>query len=99
MTLSDGRRLLSPEHLAEATTENAIEIHPNFKLIALANRPGFPFLGNDFFREAGDCFSTFVIENPPLKSQLLLLQSYAHDETTGQSGVSNELLNRLVLAF
>lgn len=27
----------------------------NHQVVALANRPGFPFLGNDFFREMGDC--------------------------------------------
>jgi hypothetical protein len=26
-------------------------------MIVLANRPGFPFLGNDFYREIGDVFS------------------------------------------
>lgn len=39
------------------------------QVVALANRPGFPFLGNDFFREMGDCTSTeggdhFL--NPPI---------------------------------
>jgi len=28
-----------------------IQIHPDFRLIALANKPGFPFLGNDLVRE------------------------------------------------
>ena len=27
----------------------------HMQVVALANRPGFPFLGNDFFREMGDC--------------------------------------------
>jgi len=26
-------------------------------MFVLANRPGFPFLGNDFYREIGDVFS------------------------------------------
>ena len=42
-------------------------------LIALANRPGFPFLGNNFFREIGDIFSTHVITNPDTESELELL--------------------------
>ncbi|EER05968.1 hypothetical protein Pmar_PMAR028153 [Perkinsus marinus ATCC 50983] len=37
-------------------------IHPNFRCIVLCNRPGFPFLGNDFFRECGDIFSVFLME-------------------------------------
>jgi hypothetical protein len=31
------------------SSDSVIWIHPDFKLVALANRPGFPFLGNDFF--------------------------------------------------
>lgn len=33
--------------------ENVIVIHPDFRMIVLANRPGFPFLGNDFFGTLG----------------------------------------------
>ena len=42
----------------EATTlpENAIRAHPDFRMIVLANRPGFPFLGNDFFGSLGKSF-------------------------------------------
>ena len=29
-------------------------VHPNFRMIVLANRPGFPFLGNDFFASLGE---------------------------------------------
>ena len=32
-----------------------ILVHPNFRMIVLANRPGFPFLGNDFFASLGMC--------------------------------------------
>lgn len=28
-------------------------MHPDFRMIVLANRPGFPFLGNDFFQAVG----------------------------------------------
>jgi MoxR-like ATPase len=101
MTLGDGRQLLGPGRTAG---DDDILIHPNFKLIALANRPGFPFLGNDFFREAGDCFSTFVIENPPVESQLELLRSYASGGDApglpaGTPPVPPTLLHRVVLAF
>jgi hypothetical protein len=34
---------------------------------------GFPFLGNDFFREAGDSFACHVMDNPDLHSEELLL--------------------------
>ena len=42
----------------------------------LANRPGFPFLGNDFFRECGDVLSCHVLDNPDLESELALLKAY-----------------------
>jgi hypothetical protein len=41
-------------------------MHDEFRVIALANRPGYPFLGNDFFREMGDVFACHVVENPDL---------------------------------
>ena len=40
-------------------------------MIVLANRPGFPFQGNDFFRECGDVFSCHVVGNPDVESQLV----------------------------
>ncbi len=33
---------------------NVIVAHPDFRMIVLANRPGFPFLGNDFFGAMGE---------------------------------------------
>lgn len=33
---------------------NSVVMHPNFRMIVLANRPGFPFLGNDFFGSLGE---------------------------------------------
>ena len=57
MLLSDGRRILCPQRFNDGKwtksdpSSNVIWIHPDFKLVALANRPGFPFLGNDFFGE------------------------------------------------
>ena len=34
-------------------SENIIVAHPDFRMFILANRPGFPFLGNDFFGAMG----------------------------------------------
>ena len=60
MILSDNRRIvpqsvidkhysfLSPEEMSKI-----IPLHPNFKMFVLANRPGFPFLGNDFYSILG----------------------------------------------
>lgn len=54
MILSDGRRIVSSNDIrASNPSPNIIPIHPDFRMIVLANRPGFPFLGNDFFGSLG----------------------------------------------
>jgi ribosomal protein L18E len=58
----------------------------------LANRPGKLFHGNDFFNEIGDCFSSHVIPNPDLESEIKLLQSYAPN-------VDESLLRRISASF
>lgn len=92
MTLPDGRRILSQELLPlYGHSKGIIPIHPGFRMIVLANRPGWPFLGNrnkntgwikspgnDFFRECGDLFSTHAIENPEPASEVKLLRSYGN---------------------
>jgi hypothetical protein len=42
--------------------KNLLRMHPDFRVIVLANRPGFPFLGNDFFGALGSIIS-FVLTN------------------------------------
>lgn len=62
MLLSDGRRIVQNDEytqLSPAEQNEAIPMHPDFRMLVLANRPGFPFLGNNFFRECGDCFSWY----------------------------------------
>ena len=58
--LGDGRRFVArdaytwagvPDH---KLPDDVHRIAAGFSVIALANRPGFPFLGNDFFSEVGD---------------------------------------------
>jgi MoxR-like ATPase len=63
MTLCDGRRVLSAATASQnAAGRKVLPIHPNFRVIALANRPGFPFLGNNFFSRLGDCFASHVVQ-------------------------------------
>ena len=69
-----------------------VPIHPQFKLIVLANRPGHPFLGNNFFRECGDLFTTLVVENLDVASETTLLGQFA-------PSVSPVTLERLALSF
>lgn len=55
MILSDGRRIV-PKHMMEVSggdVKSFIPVHDDFRMIVLANRPGFPFLGNDFFASLG----------------------------------------------
>lgn len=87
MVLTDGRRIVK-----HATKPNEIQIHPNFRMIVLANKPGFPFHGNDFFRECGDLFSAHYIDNPKTEDEVILLQSYGPD-------VPKEILEQLSRAF
>ena len=75
MTLSDGRRAVSEK--SELFRQDDILIHPDFKVIALANRPGYPFLGNDFFKECGDIFSCHVVANGSLDDQRKLVRALA----------------------
>lgn len=43
MTLPDGRKIRPPGKHGNLSD---IIVHPQFRMILLANRPGFPFLGN-----------------------------------------------------
>ncbi len=49
---------------AATMEDDVVLVHPKFRVIALANRPGYPFLGNDFYREIGDCFSWYGHTTP-----------------------------------
>ena len=67
-------------------------MHPDFRMMVLANRPGFPFLGNDFFAALGDLFSCHAIDNPSMESEMKMLKQYGPE-------VSEDILRRLVTAF
>ncbi|XP_054728562.1 von Willebrand factor A domain-containing protein 8 [Anastrepha obliqua] len=96
MFLSDGRKIVATGEGAAAKeaghTGEIIEMHPNFRVIVLANRPGFPFLGNDFFASLGDVFSCHAIDNPSPDSEIYLLQKYG-------PSVPKKTLAMLVNAF
>ena len=71
MLLADGRRIVD-KHVADeyrssgdnSVSDQFIEIHDDFSMIVLANRQGFPFMGNHFFRDIGDLFAPHTIDNP-----------------------------------
>lgn len=82
LVLADGRRLLSGPTLAAARSHGAlasdiIPVHEDFRLWVLANRPGFPFHGNAFFRECGDVFAAIAVDNPDVESERALLEHVA----------------------
>ncbi|KAI0061227.1 hypothetical protein BV25DRAFT_1857935 [Artomyces pyxidatus] len=87
LTLADGRRL---RRVCER--EGDIQIHRNFRLILLANRPGYPFLGNHFLQVLGDNFSCHSVSNPDIESERRLLAQLAPE-------LDEDILLRLVGAF
>ncbi|XP_072949521.1 von Willebrand factor A domain-containing protein 8 [Epargyreus clarus] len=94
MILSDGRRIV-PKDMLESSAGDVssfIPVHEDFRMIVLANRPGFPFLGNDFFASLGDLFSCHAVDNPSIDSELELLRSYGPD-------VPADIMQKLVKAF
>lgn len=93
MYLADGRRIVSASAPDEDVKDPAVLVaHPDFRMMVLANRPGFPFLGNDFFAALGDLFSCHVVDNPPQESEVEMLRCYGPD-------VPEERLLQLVRLF
>ncbi|KAG5885894.1 hypothetical protein JTB14_019153 [Gonioctena quinquepunctata] len=91
MILSDGRRIV-PKIPNNQNPVDYIETHSDFRIIVLANRPGFPFLGNDFFGALGDLFSSHTVENPSRESEIELLKQYGPD-------VREDIIEKLVAVF
>uniref|UniRef100_A0ABM0MSB4 von Willebrand factor A domain-containing protein 8-like n=1 Tax=Saccoglossus kowalevskii TaxID=10224 RepID=A0ABM0MSB4_SACKO len=91
MILADGRRIVTGR-VGQMSSDNVIVTHPDFRMLVLANRPGFPFLGNDFFGSLGDIFSCHAVDNPDMESEMAMLRQYGPD-------VPQPLLKKLVLAF
>ncbi|KZT08123.1 uncharacterized protein LAESUDRAFT_649814 [Laetiporus sulphureus 93-53] len=87
LTLADGRRVRR-----EKEREGDLVVHPNFRLILLANRPGYPFLGNHFLQVLGDNFSCHAVNNPDMNSERKLLSQLAPD-------MDEDMILRLVAAF
>ncbi|PIL28944.1 hypothetical protein GSI_08991 [Ganoderma sinense ZZ0214-1] len=87
LTLADGRRVRQMKE-----REGDIVVHPNFRLILLANRPGYPFLGNHFLQVLGDNFCCHAVTNPDMASERKLLSQLAPQ-------LSEDMILRLVAAF
>nr|XP_057938465.1 von Willebrand factor A domain-containing protein 8 isoform X2 [Doryrhamphus excisus] len=91
MILADGRRIIS-DPLEAKGRPKTIVMHPDFRMMVLANRPGFPFLGNDFFGALGDIFSCHAVDNPKPRAELAMLKQYGPN-------VPDATLEKLVAAF
>ncbi|TDL27843.1 hypothetical protein BD410DRAFT_781753 [Rickenella mellea] len=87
MTLADGRRVRPTRE-----RDDDIVVHPNFRLVLLANRPGYPFLGNHFLQVLGDNFSCHSVSNPDMESERRLLMQLAPE-------MNEDTLRRLVAVF
>lgn len=94
LLLGDGTLLARGERreAAERSGFECREIHEDFRCIVLANPPGFPFHGNDLYRECGDVFCAHQVPNPDAASERALLEAYA-------PAADGELLGRVVGAF
>ncbi|GAA5962669.1 hypothetical protein JCM21900_006763 [Sporobolomyces salmonicolor] len=91
MTLSDGRKI-RPSASQPGASPDDIVVHPRFRLVLLANRPGHPFLGNPFLRVLGDNFSCYAVRNPDVDSELMVLSQLAPE-------LDEQLIRSLVQAF
>jgi hypothetical protein len=79
------------DYLNKGLPSPVIPLHRDFRLLLLANRPGWPFLGNAL-GILMDVLSIHTVDAPDAASELSLLKSYAPtvDEAT---------LRKLVAAF
>eukprot|EP00055_Hartaetosiga_balthica_P017545 m.118566 g.118566 ORF g.118566 m.118566 type:complete len:1915 (+) comp9344_c0_seq1:274-6018(+) len=77
MALADGRRIVPHDFESTLEKDKVLRTHPDFRMVFLANRPGFPFLGNNFYASMGDLFSCHVVNNPDLQAEVDMLKKYA----------------------
>ena len=89
LSLPDGRRVRPPSTPGD---ESDVLVHPDFRLVLLANRPGWPFLGNSFTEVIGEGFSAYAVANPDMDSEVALLQRIGPN-------VSSRTLHSLAAAF
>ncbi|KAF8830095.1 hypothetical protein HHX47_DHR2000623 [Lentinula edodes] len=96
LTLSDGRRVRKKAKPGEKEQNedgrDDIIVHKDFRLVLLANRPGYPFLGNHFLQVLGESFSPYAVSNPDQASERKLLQQLAPD-------MDEDMILRFVGAF
>lgn len=102
MLLSDGRKIMASserESIVEdegyGSNERRQEIiwmDPRFRVVVLANKQGYPFLGNDVLSSLADSFSCHFVDNPSVDAEVDLLRFYG-------PSVPEELLRKLCGVF
>ena len=101
LLLPDGRRIIMHAN-GDASVrlgKDVIVAHPGFRMVILANRPGYPFMGNDFFKASGGAFATHAIDNADVQSEMQMLRKYAVPANASGREVPAGVLKRLALAF
>merc|ERR1712079_132518 len=78
--------------ILKSLVESGEMILSDGRRIVPANRPGFPFLGNDFFGTLGDLFACHVVDNPSMESELAMLRQYGPN-------VPEDIMRRVVKSF
>ena len=83
LALPEGRTLRYKADVTGGDLQETIEIHPDFRIWALANPATYPFHGNDISGEMSDVFSCHTV--PPLdsESQRRILQRYGPRVASG----------------
>ena len=96
LQLADGRRCLRSSLRRSAADDDAdtLWIDGRFRMIVLANRPGRPFQGNDFYRECGDAFATFAVDNPEVRSECEMLRASLRRRRTSTSRRTSKTSDR-----
>ena len=92
LQLADGRRLVDPKRYDVSLDSNAVPISEDFQMFVLANRPGFPFHGNNLYSVCGDVFAPVAVDNPDRASELELCSKYG-------PSVDSKILANLVDSF
>ena len=93
LQLADGRRLVDPKRYDVSLDSNAVPISEDFQMFVLANRPGFPFHGNNLYSVCGDVFAPVAVDNPDRASELELCSKYVVFENVTFSHVPITLLS------
>ena len=97
MRLPDGRTLVSAENkglvAAQENDEKILVVHPDFRLIMLANPGVAPFLGSNVLETLGSLTNCILMESPSILSMQTILKQYAKRK------IASDAVERVAAAF